>query len=441
LNDQYLASTARPVQSYGLPYFWGVAGLEVQEAGLSNKQFEILNGSFVFPDGTYVAYPGNTALKPRSFEEDWVEGDKPFTVYLGLRKPDPSGQNVTVVGSADGMAMANTRFATTADPEEVVDLHGSGPPAQVKRLSYVLRLFWETEKDQLDNYDLIPVAQLERYGDDIKISGHFLPPCLIMDASDWLIRTIKDIRDQVASRCRQLEEYKSPRELQTMEFDIGYLVFLLALRSLNRYVPLLFHLTETKNLHPWTVYGTLRQLVGELSTFSEELSATGEREDGSTALPPYDHLNLWTCFSTVHKLVGQLLDGITIGPEHLVRLDYDGRYYSGVMPGKVFDRRNRYWLVLKTEAEPEVVVDAASRLLKLSAARNLTTLIARAVPGVPLEYFPSPPPGLPRRANAKYFQIDYTSPLWADVQNAESVSLYWDGAPEDLTAEIIILRS
>ena len=139
-----------------------------------------------------------------------MRGDKPFTVYLGLRKHDPSGQNVTVVGTTDEMAMANTRFATTADPEEVVDQHGSGPPAQVKRLSYVLRLFWEMEKDQLDNYDLIPVAQLERYGDEIKISGHFLPPCLILEASDWLIRTIKDIRDQVASRCRQLEEYKSP---------------------------------------------------------------------------------------------------------------------------------------------------------------------------------------------------------------------------------------
>ena len=115
------------------------------------------------------------------------------------------------------------------------------------------------------------------------------------------------------------------------------------------------------------VYGTLRQLVGELSTFSEELSATGEREDGSMAVPPYDHLDLWTCYSTLHKLVGQLLDGITIGPEHLIRLDFDGRYFSGVMPGKVFDRRNRYWLVLKTEAEADAVIEAASHSLSSSA--------------------------------------------------------------------------
>ena len=106
------------------------------------------------------------------------------------------------------------------------------------------------------------------------------------------------------------------------------MVYLLALRSLNRYVPLFFHVTEVQQVHPWAVYGMLRQLIGELSSFSERINVMGELEDGTRTLPNYDHRNLWECFSAAQALVILLLDEITAGPEYVIRLVYDGTYYA-----------------------------------------------------------------------------------------------------------------
>ena len=67
------------------------------------------------------------------------------------------------------------------------------------------------------------------------------------------------------------------------------MVYILALRSVNRYVPLLHHYTETPNVHPWIIYAALRQLVGELSSFSERVNALREFSDYDSRLSRYDH--------------------------------------------------------------------------------------------------------------------------------------------------------
>jgi predicted component of type VI protein secretion system len=68
------------------------------------------------------------------------------------------------------------------------------------------------------------------------------------------------------------------------------------------------------------------------------------------------------------------------------------------------------------------------------------TLLARSLSGIPLEWSPSPPPGLPKYPGAFYFKIDHTHAYWSDVQRNLNFCLYWDGAPEDTKAEVVVLR-
>jgi type VI secretion system protein ImpJ len=246
---------------------------------------------------TYVDFPGNAVIEGRSFDEAWVEGGKPFTVFVGARKWNHVGENVTVLSKLENISDVTTRFVTTTDPEETPDLHQGGPPAQVKRLNYALKIFWETERDQLGDYVLIPLAQLERVGEEIKLSEDFVPPCLAISNSEPLIKMIQEVRDQIAARSHQLESYKRERGIHTAEFGSRDMVYLLALRSLNRYVPRLFHMTESQHVHPWTAYGLLRQLIGELSSFSERLNVMGEFEDGTRLLPGYAAMIIETCGS------------------------------------------------------------------------------------------------------------------------------------------------
>ncbi len=440
LADLHQGFLHKPLYEHGLPHFWGVSGLQIAESALANRSFELLAGTLLFPDGTFVELPGNALVRARSFDGAWVEGDRPFTVHVGIKKLHQSERNVTVLRSFDDLAGVNSRFVTRVDPEAVNDLYSDGPAAQVKSLTCLLQVFWEHELAELDGYVTMPVARLERDGETIRLSEHFIAPCYCLSGSAPLLKVVRDIRDEVAGRTRQLEEYKSPREIQKSEFDASYMVYLLALRSLNRYVPVLFHYAEARQLHPWVVYGTLRQLVGELSSFSDRVGMLGESADGDPPLPAYDHGDLAKCMTAAHTLITRLLNEITIGPELLVHLDPEGDLFVADLPRKFFGPRNRFYLVMRTEADAETTLRAFDAEAKLAARAQLPVLVSRALPGVELIHMPVAPQGLPRRSYSFYFRIEPVSEQWEFVEKEANVALYWADAPEDLKVELVVLR-
>lgn len=441
LADRVNQSLHLPYHEYMTPHFWGVYDISIHKAALGTRSFQLSRGAFVFPDGAHVITPGNAVIESRTFEEDWVAGGKPFTIYVGLKKWNESGENVTATDSMDNLSKVSTRYVVTNDPENVPDIHSSGPSGEVRRMSFVLKVFWETEIDLVGDYLLIPVAQLERTREGIEFSQKFIPPCLSIGSSQLLFENMKEIRDQLSSRSRQLEAYKRQRGIQTSDFGTRDMVYLLALRSLNRYLPILFHYCEARQqLHPWQAYGVLRQLIGELSTFSETISAQGESmQDGSLLLPEYDHQNLGECFFSAHLLIIKLLDEITSGPEYVLPLPYDGTYFATEMKPVHFEHKYRYFLALKTSEESRSLLESVSAVVKLGSRERLPLLIARALPGIGLEYLQIPPQELPRRANTYYFAVDSNSEQWGLVDKGRNIALYWDNAPEDFEAELMIV--
>ncbi len=439
LLDLSFRSLLTPFNTFLQPEFWGIGETEIQKSALGTGTFKLTGGSFLFPDGTFAVLPDNAVVEARTFEEDWIEGGKPLHVFVGLKKLNNAGANVTVLERSGRVSGVTTRFVTGPEPEDVKDLYSEGPEGQVRRLDYLLKIFWETETGELGDYDLIPIARLEKMGEEITLSRDFIPPCLTIASSEPLFKLLKDIRDQITSRSRQLEEYKRERGIQTAEFGARDMVYLLALRSLNRYVPILSHYTETGQVHPWTVYSALRQLIGELSSFSEKVNVMGETGDEGRSLPNYNHRNLWKCFSNAEGLVSQLIDEITAGPEYVIRLVYDGTYYATELKPAIFESRNRFYLVCKTEEDPKSVVQSLTGIAKLSSRENLPILIARALPGIGLEHLPVAPQELPRRAKTLYFSIDFHSDQWGFVTKGNNIALYWDNAPEDLEVELMVV--
>ena len=76
------------------------------------------------------------------------------------------------------------------------------------------------------------------------------------------------------------------------------------------------------------------------------------------------------------------------------------------------------------------------QIAKISSREHLPILIARALPGIRLEYLQAAPQELPRRANTLYFQIDHHGEQWPQVQKGNNLALYWDSAPEDFKVEL-----
>nr|WP_319490567.1 type VI secretion system baseplate subunit TssK [uncultured Desulfobacter sp.] len=440
LNDLYNRSLLDPWYKYNVPYFWGVGHVDIDQGALANFVFDVPKGEFIFPDYSHVILGDNAQLYARSFETAWADSGKSFTVYIGIKKLDHAGSNVGIVPDLNQGENLNSRFIFAGAPQEMDDIHGDGPKAEIKQMQFLVKIFWETEIKHQGNFHLIPIARLKRSLEEVKIDTRFIPPCLCLSGCDTLSGIVKEIRDQLSAKARQLESVKRTKGVHTAEFGSRDMVYMMALRSLNRYLPLLEHVTGTTLAAPWSVYGILRQIIGELSSFSAEVSANGELADGTTLVTDYDHKQLWECFTQAQHLITRLLDEITAGPEYIIPLHFDGTYFTAELAPNLFEGSGRFYLMLESEASAASVTESVKHIAKLSARESLPILIAQSLPGARLNALETIPQELPRKSNAVYFQIDHTSKLWAPVEAGNNIALYWDTAPDDLKVELMIVR-
>lgn len=441
--EAFAGSLAGPLYERMVPYFWGIGRLRIEEAVLASQSFAIEQVEVLFADGAWVGFPGNATLQPLDLKETIAtfEWKTPLRIYLALRKASQREPNVAESKGAEPAASIATRFACSADPETVPDIHGAGPPGNVRFLNYALKLVPETQIDGLSDHWLIPVAELTFSGSQVSLSRGFIPPVFSLDGAENLVQVLRSIRERIATRTRALEAYKLDGDQMTTAIEGGYLRCLLALICLNRYWPLVDHLSATAVAHPWLVYGVLRQMVGELSTFTRRIDALGKLVDGRPLLPDYDHANLGRCFADLEVLIGELLDAIVAEGANLIHLVREDNRFSGQIPEEAFSEKNHFCLVIKTAEPQQWVIDTLLRAGKAGSPEDMPVLLSRALPGVALAHRPGPPPGVPAKAEATFFMLDRNHPQWLSVRNSAMFCLFWPDAPADAAADLVIFRA
>lgn len=439
--DLYMQSLAYPLHKHLQSFFYGVIGLDIDQDELANNTLSLSNAELLFPDGTFVSVPDNAVAQRRRFTEERVGVGSTFIAYAGLRKVQRNGANVSVTDLPEEVASSGARFASGTGAEEVPDLHQSGSPAEVRFMQHVVRIFWESEIESLGDYSLLPLARLTYEGDRLTIANDYVPPTVSVEGSGPLQALVRSITDQIAARCRQLEDYKRPREVQGGDLSAGTIFFTIALQSLNRYVPVLQHLRNAPICHPWQLYGVLRSLAGELSTFSDGINALGVTREGNELLPEYSHESIYPCFERARALLTMLLAQIEVGPENVIPMEREGAVFKAAIPLSSFQAGSRYYLVIRTSERRDNLIRAMREIVKVSSSENMAVLVSRALPGVGLEYCESTPPGLPRRDDAHYFDIDQTGDQWLEIQKAQNICLYWETAPNDTIVELAVVRS
>jgi len=439
LHQQFLK---KPLFDLVTPHFWGVGELECAPESLSAHTVEVRSARLIFRQDTYVEFPGNAVIPPRSFDKAWTDTDQPLDLYLGLKKFSIVSPNVTVVDSFDAAASVQTRFASEANGLPTPDFYGEGPSAHIPVVMNVVRIFFGPELESLDEYDLIPIGRLTRDNDAIKFRADQVPPCYAMSGSHILQDLVRDIRDDMSGRMRQLSEYKAPRDMLRQDLDPDFIMLMQSLQALNRMVPTLTHLTETDQIHPWEVYGALRQCVGEISTFSEQYDALGRRRDrpGDEGLPPYDHQQLYACFHAARRMINRLLGEISVGPEFRVTLEPLDNYLVAPIPRDYFTSRNRFYLVIQAASLGEDGGQEFLKTARLATPHALPAMIDHALPGIDMIEVSTPPQGMPQRANARYFRIEQMSDAWEQVEQVAEIGLFWPSAPADLRAQVVVLK-
>lgn len=440
LNDARIENRLSRTTELTQPYPWGLISLKINEPALTARQCLLDQLSVRFPEGTLAEYPGNAVIEARTINPgDFSGGAR--TLYIGLRRMLPGDANAQVFESVTEGATAQARFAVAADPDVVADRFGDSAEARVRGMSYILRLFWENELEHLSAYELLPIARFEQDGDRIRSAARYVPPCVNLAASPMLMQTLREVRDELVGRARQLAVFKQPGQGHRGDLDATQVNYLMALSVLNRHGPLLTHLLETPQVSPWQLYGVLRQLIGELSLFSDRCDMLGETPDGRSLVMAYRHEDAGASVAGMAVLIGQQLNEISVGSELLVRMVREDGMFRATLPEGFFGPRHRYYLIARSESDPVWLSESLPRDGKLGTAQAMHELINRALPGVELIYLQVPPQGLPRLANALYFRLETLSDGWEGLQQEREAALFLPQIPDDLLIELVVVRA
>lgn len=435
-QDLFHQTLVRELLSAACPYSWGVVALSISEPALANQVFEVAKAEVIFPDGALVRLPGNGRLGARSFEAQWDPSGASLAVYLGLKKLSSGGGNLW-----DGKSAEGGRYWVSDVPTPTQDLFVRGRDESLLYLDYSLRLFFGDEAARAGDYTLLKIAEVQRAGNEVRLAEAYVPPTVAIGGSPFLVRLLRELREKLTSRARDLGLYKGDQRAGVIDLGSRDFVYFVALGILNRYVPLLHHLSETPRAQPWAVYGLLRQIAGELSTLSSRWDALGRPMEASQGegLPPYSHDAQGPCFQAATRLIFDLMEELVAGPDYLVRLLYDGTYYHADVSGRIFEGNNRYYLCARTSLPPEAVVAVLTSTAKLSSREYLPIVIARSLPGVTLEYLASPPAELPRRPDTVYLALDPVGPGWDAIRTGLNAAVYFDTPPGDIELELAVI--
>ena len=139
-------------------------------------------------------------------------------------------------------------------------------------------------------------------------------------------------------------------------------------------------------------------------------------------------------------MVSQLLNEITIGPQFLVEMKFDGIAFDVDVPPEFFTEYVDFFLIVNTVDDFDESQKSFLTAAKLASRDVVETLVERSLPGVGMIYLPAAPPGLPRRPNSHYLRVDVHDDQWSAVVRQENVALIWDESPEDVKIELVVVR-
>ncbi|MBI0278596.1 type VI secretion system baseplate subunit TssK (plasmid) [Hafnia alvei] len=434
-NEWHQAQHLRLAQ----PFNHGLIDVSINCMALSDYVVSVEQIRFIMPSGTLLSLPGNCRIEIRNFRDMWKQRDQPLTIWLALRRFDPQHSNATTLKKEHDCV--GTRWVNTGEDRVMKDIYDHAPDAAVARICYNIRLLSDTEKDEAVDCECLPLARLRHENDRVILDPAFSPPAVTLFGSTNLEKLIDAIYFDLSARARKLEEYKRSEHLVNDSDRGDQIIQLLAMRSLNRVLPLLKNWSLARKIHPWQVYNLLCQLIGELSSFNDSCTFEGQWHDGEDSLQAYDHNRLLGCFDSARKTLVTLLNGLVLEDNTYITLEND---LHGIFTGSFDQAKSQHaetiLLLLRSPGMP-----MENRQLKnvggmkLASRKIIEALIQHALPGIPMSLSRQPPRGVPNRADSHYFIVERDSELWEKATKNNAISFYWPDMPDDLQVQLIFV--
>ena len=439
-NDQRTTDMLSELAAVSRPWLWGVKKLEWDKGALAAGTVQIESLELFMPGmGFELSIPGNAVCAGR-LAPDYLNAGDTIDVWLGIANMKEGDPNVTVAASAKEQAAATTRMVVMEGQPDSADLYQQGPLGTVRQLRYVLQIVFGNELEQARDMSLLPVGHLKQSAQGLYVDTDYAPPCLRLADAPVLLSILREIRDRVLVKTREMDSYKG---LARRSHLAELASIMLLLRSLTRFVPRLQLMVDMPVAAPWDGYILLREILADLSIFSNHFNALGEDSTGTCQLLPYDHNNPAPCYRSLRDAIVLLLDALAVGPRYMVRFEKEDDLDQAHLAPHIFDNptgRNSYWISLYSAKNNLAGSPDLLRTAKFSPTGEMSTLLTHALPGLPCTMESHPPMGMPRRQGAVYLQLHTDSSLWPMVRMQGGIAMSWTSMPDDLEAYFIVLE-
>ena len=411
------------------PFEWGLTHLEIDREALRNGRIALQAARGVLPDGTPFAAPEDDPVPaPREIAGHFESRQESLLVHIGVPAARPGRAMLAGDRPTDGVP---PRFVT--DTLDLPDANTGLDERPVVTARRNLRILFPD--DALGDHDAIPFAELTRTGDNMfGLRDTFVPPCLAIGASDYLLRRFRAEYEMLVSKSDDLSNKRRQRGGYADFADTDAASFWM-LGTVNSAIPLLAHALAQPRVHPEQVYRTLGSLICQLCT----VSADYQPKD----FPAYDHLALGRTFEQIHEWLVAILPTETTDKSVRIQLTREDSslYVGNITDLRVLESNATMYLGVKADAEEQRLVNEVPYKVKIASRDKIDYLIANALRGVVVNYTRTTPGTLPIKANYLYYQLDTQGDAFETVRGAKNIAIFLPPDYPGLTIELLGLRA
>ncbi|HZL00415.1 MAG TPA: type VI secretion system baseplate subunit TssK [Caulobacteraceae bacterium] len=416
-QDRHTDSLVRARTGPLRPYPWGLVELKIDQDMAALGKFAVERCVGLLPDGQPFATPDD--LPPPSPID--VPGDARDAVVSLTLPGRQAGATEFHVRDEAGEA---TRFLV--DEEEVMDAFSDERTREPIETA-TPNLHFGVTRDQTYGRICLGLARIrEVQNGRVIFDERFIPSCLDIRASVRLSGFLADI----VGRAEQRVEELSMRAVEATDGGAETFASFLLLQSLNRWTPLLTHLSGLPTVHPERLYEAFVSMAGELSTF-----ARADRRP--PPFPSYVHEDLQATFEPVFEALQAALSAVFDRSALQLPLEKAdaGAYLSRIVDHNLY-QSGFFYLAVNASVPLDDIRGRFPAVAKIGAVQKMRQIVDSALPGVPLRHTPTPPPQLRVLPGYVYFELDRSAPDWRDFATAPALGLHVAGDWPDLRLEL-----
>jgi type VI secretion system protein ImpJ len=415
--ESFVEARCAPLKAHG----WGLTELRIDHDLLRIGKLAIASARGVFPDGTPFSIPEDDPPPP-PLELD--ENVRDAVVYLSLPVRRQGMQEVGNGTEEEGLARYASREFETADV---------CTPGMASALMEVgaLRMKLLLEKSERDEYACIGIAHiLEQQADkQVLLRDDYIATVANVQAAPRLSGFVTELQGLLHARGEALAARVADGGRGAAE-----IADFLMLQAVNRYEPLIAHLSELDGLHPEELYRMLVMMAGEIATLTS--ASRRPRE-----FPAYKHHDLRGTFAPVMMAIRECF-ATTIAEIATPLLLKERRF--GIRVSQVNDRtlfkQAAFVLAVRADMPVDDLLRRFPQTVKIGSVEKLSELVNLALPGITLRPLPVAPRQIPYHAGFAYFELERGSPHWADLEKSGGIAIHIGGTFPGLRLEFWAIR-